>query len=204
MRKRTQSFSVEVKRQRRPPPSVPPSEDIPSRNAPFAASPVWFERTGDIGRTATQLLATRVVDRRGGLPPASGVEEQIASSPNRDPSASDGHAQQRRVLPDLIAEARVTERLTHATKPTSSTRQRDSNAAPSPRRRPRRSQEPVPDRAEAPEISLPVPKPVSRAHAALRRKDRGKTAPRLSRAERWKERRLPRVCWIGKSHRGRR
>src|SRR5215207_2589811 len=99
----------------------------------------------------------------------------------------------RRVLPDLLAAAREQERANIQLPKT----KRASTRRPTTQRRARTNYQPVnavPARGVEQE-RLPVALPSGHAKAAIALSRRNPDRSKLPRGQRWKERRLPKVCW---------
>jgi hypothetical protein len=98
----------------------------------------------------------------------------------------------RRVLPDLLAAAREEERVNIQLPKT----KRTSTRKPA-QRRTKTDYQPV-NAVPAPEVeqkALPIEVPTGHAEAAIARSRRNPGRSKLPPGQRWKERRLPKVCW---------
>jgi hypothetical protein len=133
--------------------------------------------------------AERVFARIGGG--AQAVE--VRDGPPATVVIAEPEAPNRRVLPDLLAAAREQERVSIQLPK----RGRAATSTPTRRRRTKANNQPVvasvPSGMDEAELSIAVPSRHAEAALALsrRRPARSKLPP----GQRWKERRLPRVCW---------
>ena len=197
MRPRSRPFMVEIKSSKRTAQPVTsassahpnnsdyliPSGDLPTRHIPLLID-------GPISREALRE-AEKLFSRFSGDQPSVHTTNggKAPSSPDAKPSAPVG-----RVLPDLLAAAREHDR-TAALMPK---RKRVSNSLKTvqrPRKAPveHRMPDPDPPGAEQPKnLGLFT----GHAEAAMTMSRRTKrSGAKLSPGERWKERRLPKVCW---------
>jgi hypothetical protein len=194
MRPQTRPFTVEMKNQRRAPTSrrrgdwlsfLPPDELPADEKLPRVAS--------------HDKQALRDAPKAFGPLGAPAVEAQGAPLTPRASLESDPQAHVRRVLPDLVAAAREQERIEILTRPPP--RQRRARKTPTPKALNMRpddeelrvtGDEPAPSTEQIFSVTPAIP----RAELAVRlNQSAEKTGSQLPRGERWKERRLPRVCW---------
>ncbi|MFL5113372.1 MAG: hypothetical protein ACJ8DL_22070 [Microvirga sp.] len=185
---------VEIKSSKRtaqPASAAPPnnSDDLISGDLP-ARDIQAFLIDGPMSREALRE-ADKVFSRFAGDQPSVHTTNggKAPLSPDAEPSAP-----LVRVLPDLLAAAREHER-TAALMPE---RKRASNSSKTVQRRRKalvehRMLDPDPLRADEPKNLTQL---TSHAEAAMAMSRRGKRSrAQLSPGERWKERRLPKVCW---------
>ena len=100
----------------------------------------------------------------------------------------------RRVLPDLLAAAREQERASIQLPKT----KRAATRTPTTQRRTKADHQPVTALCSDPGVEqerLPVAIPSGHAEAAIALSRRNPGRSKLPRGQRWKERRLPKVCW---------
>jgi hypothetical protein len=196
MRPQARAFSVEIKSRKRPTsPAIAasaaspddwvdliPPDDVPERDV-----------HEDLADASVQSEARREAERLfGRLGDGQPVEtRKDATGPFRPEPDAPAPA---RVLPDLLAEIREQERQ-NVVKP-----ERKRAAKATGAKRPRKTDDAQlrlePPQPVTPQQTSPSPVLTARAQAALstgrRIREAGK---RLPRGQRWKERRLPRVCW---------
>jgi hypothetical protein len=196
MKPQARAFSVEIKSRKRPTsPAVAasaaagqddwvdliPPDDVPERDV-----------HEDLADPSVQSEARREAERLfGRLGDAQPVETRKNPTAPVPPEAAPAPA---RVLPDLLAEVREQERQ-NVEKP-----ERKRAAKAPGRKRPRKRVEAQirlePSAPVTPQHTSPSPVLTARAQAALSTARRTReAAKRLPRGQRWKERRLPRVCW---------
>ena len=208
MRRTAKPFTIEVKKRggrRRDGDelSVPrattamPTEDYVGQNMRFRDAETLFRARPDAeanhaaGQTGGQM--TSVMSKVFG-PPGESTPEQLVLT-------------QRRILPDLIAEAAITEQAALQVEPEPRRRGRpakirtDEPVVPRKRGRPRKA---VLDSApkvfdvDTWEQTVPVPAPIvvpeMQYFVVSARRRAARSSDHLPRGERWK-RRLPRVCW---------
>jgi hypothetical protein len=185
MRTQARPFSVEIKsRRRNAPPAIPasaarpddwidaiPPDDLPERD-------VHEDLPAPAAQSEARKKAERLFGRLNGHTQPSETQDeagpQEAPAPARDVPAP-------RVLPDLLAAAREDER-TKIEKP-------KRTRVPKPR-----LEQPAPVASE-PVTGFPLA-PTGHAQAAMSQRRRiTERASKLPPGQRWKERRLPRVCW---------
>jgi hypothetical protein len=197
MRPRSRPFMVEIKSSKRAaqPASAAPSahpnnsDDLISGDLP-ARDIQAFLIDGPMSREALRE-AEKVFSRFAGDQPSVHTPNggKAPLPPDAEPSAP-----LVRVLPDLLAAAREHER-TAALMPE---RKRASNSSKTVQRRRKalvehRMLDPDPPRAEQPKNLTQL---TSHAEAAMTMSRRSRrSATKLAPGERWKQRRLPKVCW---------
>ena len=196
MRPRSRPFMVEIKSSKR---TAQPAASSAHRNTwddlvPLGDLPARdiqaFLIEGPVSREAlreTEKLFGRFAGDQPSVHTTNGGKAPI--SPHAKPSALVV-----RVLPDLLADAREHER-TAALMPE---RKRASNGSNTVQRRRKALVEhqmphPDPARAEQPKNHTQLTRHAEAAMAMSRRGKRSRA--QLSPGERWKERRLPKVCW---------
>ena len=200
MRPQARPFSVEIKsRKRQTPLAIPasaaghddwidaiPPDDVPERD-------VHEDLAGPAAQSEARREAERVFARLADDAPPAETRDEAASA---DAPAPVPEAPAARVLPDLLAAAREQERLKaekpKRTRAPKGTKVKRSRKTKSPELR---VEQPAPAASEPATRSAPVP--TAHAQAAVSRSRRGglQNTKRLPRGQRWKERRLPRVCW---------
>ncbi len=194
MRPQTRPFKVEIKSQRRAAPTSLQRDDwlsfLPPDHLPDTDEKLRSvaSHDGQALREAAKLF--------GPSAPA------VAAQPST-PSAFldiDPQAQGRRVLPDLVAAAREQERIEILTRPPPGLRRAKKATTPKAlNMRPEDKElrvgedEPAPGMEQISSVTPAMPRPAERAVRLNPAADR--TGSRLPRGERWKERRLPPVCW---------
>jgi hypothetical protein len=194
MRPQARPFSVEIKsRKRSTPPATAsaarddwidalPPDDVPARDVRADLA--------DPGQSEARRKAESVFARLNGRAAPSETQEEA-----EEPIAPAPEASAPRVLPDLLAGAREEERKmvekpkrTPVPKPTKVERLRKTKS-PGPRLE-------QPERAASEPATKITPLPTGDAQAAMSQSRRAKQrASKLPPGQRWKERRLPRVCW---------
>jgi hypothetical protein len=196
MRPQARPFSVEIKNRKRTAPPAPasaarqddwidaiPPDDVPERD-------VHADLADPAGQSEARRKAEWVFARLNGHAEPSETQNEAAPE---EPTAPAPEAPAPRVLPDLLAGAREEER-TMVEKP-----KRTRVPKPTKVKRSKKTKSPGP-RLEQPEpaASEPanVPVPIGDAQATMSQSRRAnQRASKLPPGQRWKERRLPRVCW---------
>jgi hypothetical protein len=196
MRPQTRPFTVEIKSHRRAAPAslrrddwlgfLPPDQ-LPGLNTDEELAPVAPHDQQAL-REASKAFGPC------GYPP-------VAAQPTPGALlAIDPQAQTRRVLPDLVAAAREQERNEILTRPPP--RRKRARKAPTPKALKMTPEdealrvgedEPAPSTEQTSCVTPALPRASQLAVRLNQATDR--TGSRLRRGERWKERRLPRVCW---------
>jgi hypothetical protein len=199
MRPQARPFSVEIKsRKRSVPPANPASaarqdhwiDEIPPDYLP--ERDVHEDLPEAPSQSEARRQAERVFARLNGQAQPSETQDEAAP---RDAPAPGPEAPAPRVLPDLLAGVREEEltmvekpKRTRVPKATKVKRSRKTKS-PGPRLEP---PEPAPSEPAA-EVA---PEPTGEAQATMSQSRRAKQrASKLPPGQRWKERRLPRVCW---------
>jgi hypothetical protein len=198
MKPQARPFSVEIKsRKRTAPPAVPASaarqdddwmDRVPPDDVPKVD--VRADLADPAGQSERRREAERVFARLSGRAVPS--EAQNGAAPE-EPTAPAPEAPAPRVLPDLLAGAREEERQmvekpkrTRVPKPTKVKRSRKTKS-PGPR-----LEQPEPAASEP--AAAPVPTNDAQPATSQGRRSTER-ASKLPPGQRWKERRLPRVCW---------
>jgi hypothetical protein len=202
MRPQTRPFAIEIKNRRR-------SAQRATAAIPQARSPWSNPVPGDLPELVPHRDVTPTASSEHALREASRVFGGGAevTEPEQEPGLAAAAVQPRapipRVLPDLVAAAREQERdqitALEARRPRRA-------SSPKPRRNPgplgkvRRasivaSEAAVPALPAVDDQPSPTSPPSRRGHAELRPSRIRGAGSKLPRGERWKERRLPRVCW---------
>jgi hypothetical protein len=162
--------------------AIPP-DDLPERDV--------HEDLSNASQSEARREAERVFARLNGQAQPSEAQDEAAPE---EPTAPAPEAPAPRVLPDLLAGAREEERTmvekpkrTRVPKPTKVKRSRKTKS-PGPR-----LEKPEPAASEHVAIA---PEPTRDAQATVSQSRRvEQRASKLPPGQRWKERRLPRVCW---------
>jgi len=197
MRPQARPFSVEIKNRRRnAPPAIPASatrqdhwiDEIPPDD--LLERDVHEDLAEAPSQSEARRQAERVFARLNGHAEPSETQNEAAPE---EPTAPAPEAPAPRVLPDLLAGAREEER-TMVEKP-----KRTRVPKPTKVKRSRKTKSPGPPLEQPePAASEPTAKvaPESIAQATMSQSRRAKQrASKLPPGQRWKERRLPRVCW---------
>ncbi|MDF2970557.1 MAG: hypothetical protein K0R61_1007 [Microvirga sp.] len=200
MRPQARQFSVEIKSRKRPTsPAIAasaaarqddwvdliPPDDVPERDV-----------HEDLADPSVQSEARREAERLfGRLGDAQPIETRKDATSTVPPEPAPAPA---RVLPDLIAAAREEER-TMIEKPKRTRAPKSATKLPKVTRpkKPKSAKRPVEQAQPAPSpsaASSPAPTVHAQAAAFKSRRSLGGSKS-LPRGQRWKERRLPRVCW---------
>jgi hypothetical protein len=199
MRPQTRPFTIEVKSRKRP--AQRASAATPQAGITWSNfSPPGDSELGRHDDLASSITLGRDEASRvfGGFGGGAQVTE-LEHEPELAVSAVEAPSPTPRVLPDLVAAAREQERIETATLEA----QKRKRASSGPVRKPQRN------RVQARKVEVvvaklpstnderhPTPATVGHAAAALRLSRRALRArSKLPPGQRWKERRLPRVCW---------
>lgn len=220
MRPKTRPFMVEIRRAKKHPTQRPAAE-YKAEEAPLPAWPVVPHDVPTGTSESSSRRAHRVAVRAFALPEWDVLrsQPQLRPVPESWPISPEDKPQKPRVLPDLRVKAETKEAVTDTARRLSG---RSRKPAKKPARKEvmllpdHQPDVPAGDRSEqptstlrsgapgetvsqegsgAPEVGTGVGTP-KHAQAALHLSRRYKSSRRrLPRGERWKERRLPRVCW---------
>jgi hypothetical protein len=196
MRPQARPFSVEIKSRKRTAPPAPasaarqdawidavPPDDLPERD-------VHEDLSAPAAQSEARRKAERLFGRLNGHTQRSETQDEAA--PQEAPAPAP-EAPAPRVLPDLLAGAREEER-TMVEKP-----KRTRVPKPTKVKRSNKTKSPGP-RLEQPKLAASepanAPVPTGDAQATMSQSRRAKQrASKLPPGQRWKERRLPKVCW---------
>ena len=202
MRPQARQFSVEIKSRKRPTsPAIAASAPSPNDWVDLIPPDDVPERVvhEDLTNAEPQSEARRDAERvfarlNGGGPPSRTQDEPT----ERQAASSAPEPASPRVLPDLIAAAREEER-TKIEKPKRSRAPKSATKLPKVTRpkKPKSARRAVEQTQTAPShsaASSPAPTVHAQAAASKSRRSLGGSKS-LPRGQRWKERRLPRVCW---------
>ncbi len=212
MKRQTRPFTVEIKSSRKPAP--------PSLGSSLKASPEWVdpfpndlperdihedflpEARSEAFRKAEQLFA-RVTEPSERVAKVTSAAAEPSDLRLRAPAPrAESHAP--RVLPDLFAQARHEERKAEQepdpqpaskhspTKAKPKTKPARKRSAPANDELPLESPAPAEKRLVMPAPAGDLPSPATGAMTVVRS---GRPSGQLPLGQRWKERRLPRVCW---------
>jgi hypothetical protein len=136
--------------------------------------------------------AERVFARLNGEEPSPEAQKQ--SAPVKE-LASEPHARRPRVLPSLLNAAREEEVTVEKPKRTRASRSVERAAKVTRPKKPTSARASVEQPHPSPPPSPQPPAPIVHAQAATSRSRKVTGNKSLPRGQRWKERRLPRLCW---------
>jgi hypothetical protein len=192
MRPQARPFMVETKSRRR--------ATQPENSASFTRRDDWLDLV------PPDELPERDVNEDLGVPPAheafreaekvfariGNISEPVQAN-DASPAPVAVAEPSRRVLPDLLAAAREEERVSIRLRKT----KRAGTRTPTTQRRTKAHQQPVSTFATpgVEQERLPVAVPSGHAKAAIALSRRKPARSKLPAGQRWKERRLPKVCW---------